>query len=291
LPISRTPENPSRAALAARLGSLRQQSGLSGNAFAKRMGVVQSRVWKIEHGELLPNEADIRAWAEAAGQPEEVASELTDLLGHAHVEYETWKTAYRKGGGAAAQQAAYVAVEERSSLIGEFQIAMFPGIVQTAAYAREILALPSGPLAWGSTPDEIEAMVDSRMRRQEVALYDAGKRVQIVLGEAALRTLVCTPPTLAGQLRKLLVIDALPTVELGVIGFHQHMPVYPFTAFSIRDELVVIDHLTGEQTIDDVDEVASWLRFFDLLREAASTGDAARRLIQSAIEAIADGEA
>jgi hypothetical protein len=126
-------------------------------------------------------------------------------------------------------------------------------------------------------------MIDNRLRRQEVALYDPRKRVQIVLCEAALRTLVCAPVTLVGQLHKLLAVDALPSVEVGIIGIHQRMPVYPFTAFSIRDEMIVIDHLTGEQTIDNSEEVTSWLRFFGLLRNAASTGPDAHRMIHTAI--------
>jgi transcriptional regulator with XRE-family HTH domain len=285
LPVSRVSQNPSRAALAARLTALREASGLSGNAFAKRMGVVQSRVWKIEHGDLLPNEEDIRSWVAAAGQSAETADELAVLLGPAHVEYKEWRDAYRKSGGGA-QQAAYITLEAQSSLIGEFQIAMFPGIIQTSEYAREILSLPSGPAAWGSTPEDIEAMIDNRLRRQEVALYDPRKKVQIVLCEAALRTLVCTPATLVGQLHKLLAVDALPSVEVGIIGIHRRMPVFPTTAFSVRDELIVIDHLTGEQTIDNTDEVASWLRFFGLLRDAASTGADAHRMIHAAITSL-----
>jgi diketogulonate reductase-like aldo/keto reductase len=73
-------------------------------------------------------------------------------------------------------------------------------------------------------------------------------RGQVVLGEAALRTLVCTPETLAGQLSKLLSVIQLPALELGIIGFSQPMPVFPFTAFSVRDDdLIVIERLTGEQ--------------------------------------------
>ena len=91
----------SRSALAARLTSLRTEAGLSGNALARRMGIVQSRVWKIEHGELLPTEDDIRAWVRATGQRQEVEGELTDMLAEARVEYQTFKAAYRKGGGGA----------------------------------------------------------------------------------------------------------------------------------------------------------------------------------------------
>jgi len=193
----------SRSALAARLTALRVAAGLSGNALAKRMGIIQSRQWKIEHGELLPTEEDIRAWVRATGERQEVAAELIDLLAEARVEYQTFKAAYRKGGGGAAYQEQVRAIEERSTRIGEFQVAMIPAILQTADYAREILSLPSGPAAWGSDRADLEAMIDGRLRRQEI-LHDPHKRIQVVLGEAALRTLVCTPETLAGQLSKLL---------------------------------------------------------------------------------------
>ncbi len=115
-------------------------------------------------------------------------------------------------------------------------------------------------------------------------------RGQVVLGEAALRTLVCTPETLAGQLSKLLSVIRLPALELGIIGFSQPMPVFPFTAFSVRDDdLIVIERLTGEQyrrAEERPEEVASFLKFFDLLREAASTGTEAEASIERALESL-----
>jgi transcriptional regulator with XRE-family HTH domain len=283
------PDKVSRSALAARLTALRVAAGLSGNALAKRMGIIQSRQWKIEHGELLPTEEDIRAWVRATGERQEVAAELIDLLVEARVEYQTFKAAYRKGGGGAAYQEQVRAIEERSTRIGEFQVAMIPAILQTADYAREILSLPSGPAAWGSDRGDMEAMIDGRLRRQEI-LHDPHKRIQVVLGEAASRTLVCTPETLAGQLSKLLSVIRLPALELGIIGFSQPMPVFPFTAFSVRDDdLIVIERLTGEQYLraeERPEEVASFLKFFDLLREAASTGTEAEAIIERALESL-----
>ncbi|HEV2375964.1 MAG TPA: hypothetical protein VGS19_27825 [Streptosporangiaceae bacterium] len=47
---------------------------------------------------------------------------------------------------------------------------------------------------------------------------------------------------------KLDAVSRLPSVELGIIGFAQRMPVFPFVAFSVRDDnLVIVEHLTGEQ--------------------------------------------
>ena len=94
------PGSTSRDALAARLTALRTAAGLSGNALAKRMGIVQSRVWKIEHGELLPTEDDIRAWVQATGHDPETARGLIQMLAEARAEYATFKIAYGKGGAA-----------------------------------------------------------------------------------------------------------------------------------------------------------------------------------------------
>ena len=253
------------------------------------MGVVQSRVWKIEHGRLLPTEDDIRAWVRVTGQGHKVMDELIEMLAEARVEYLTFKAAYRKGGGAAGLQAQIAAIEERSIRTGEVQVAIIPAILQMAQYAREILSLPSGPAAWGFDRADIDVMIDIGLRRQE-ALHDPNKRIQVAPGEAALRTLVCTPKRLAGQLEKLLSVMRLPAVELGIIGFSQPMPVFPFTAFSVRDDdLIVIERLTGEQYLraeESPDEVSAFLKFFDLLRDAASTGTEAEAIIQRALQAL-----
>jgi len=66
------------------------------------------------------------------------------------------------------------------------------------------------------------------------------------------------------------------------------MPVFPFTAFSVRDDdLVIVESIAGEQYIraeNRSDEVAGFIKFFDLLREAASTGSAAAAVIQQALD-------
>jgi hypothetical protein len=65
------------------------------------------------------------------------------------------------------------------------------------------------------------------------------------------------------------------------------MPVFPFTAFSVRDQdLIVIERLTGEQyrRADESSEEAAFLKFFDLLGDAASTGTEAEAIIQRVLE-------
>ena len=277
----------SRAALAARLTELRTAAGLSGNALAKRMGVVQSRVWKIEHGGLLPGEDDITAWAEAAGHAE-LAGELLEMLASAKAE-QAFSTVFRRKGGAAAYEDRVRAIEERSARIGEFEVAVIPGILQTADYAREVLSVSSGPLAWGSGDADVEDKITRRLRRQEI-LYGRDKRVEMVISEAALRVLVTTPETMAGQLDKLLAVSRLPAVELGVIGFSRRMPAYSIGGFRVYDDdLIVVESIAGEREFTagaDAAEVVTFLGAFDALRQAAVTGDEARRLITAAAASL-----
>lgn len=282
IPPSR-PANPARAALAARLTGLRTAAGLSGNALAKRMGVVQSRVWKIEHGDLLPTEDDVRAWARAAGKEQETESLMQSL---AEARGEQAFSAVIRRRGAAAYQDQVRDLEEQVTRIGEFQVAVVPGFLQTAGYMRGLMMMPAGLRTWGADEAAIEAAVDARLRRQEI-LYDRAKRIQVVLGEGALRTLVVPADVLAVQLGKLLTVMRLPTVELGIIGFGQRMPVYPLGFRLYGDEMVVTESIAAERfhsSDSEPDEVAAFIEAFNELRQAASTGDQAEAIIQRALD-------
>lgn len=277
------PGNTARAALAARLTEMRTAAGLSGNALAKRMGIVQSRVWKIERGALLPTEKDIRAWARETGNEQE-AEGLMEALAEARGE-QAFGAVLRRS-GAAAYQDQVRRVEEQATRVGEFQVAVIPGLLQTGEYARELMSLPSGLRTWDANEGALEAAVNARLRRQEI-LHDPGKRIQVVLGEGALRTRVVPPQILAAQLGKLLSVLRLPSLDLGVIGFGQKMPVYPLGFRVYDNELAVTESIVGERnyTADgDPDEVAAFLEAFNELRQAASTGDAAGAIIQQALD-------
>jgi transcriptional regulator with XRE-family HTH domain len=278
-----TPGSASRAALAARLAALRKTAGLSGNALARRMGIVQSRVWKIEHATLTPSEKDIWAWTEATGHGEQTAA-LLEMLTEARAEKE-FSTALGRKGGAAELEEAIRVTEGQYTRIGEFQPAVVPGILQTADYAREVMSVTSGPRAWGASDADVEAKIAVRLLRQEI-LYGTAKQVQVVISEAALRVILTSPETMAGQLNKLLAVTRLPAVELGVIPFGIRLPAYPF-GFRIYDsELVVVEAVSREPDVTDSEAVAVYAGAFEALRQAAVTGDEARRMIAAAAESL-----
>ena len=121
-------------------------------------------------------------------------------------------------------------------------------------------------------------MAAGRVRRQDV-LYQPGRRIELILGEAALRSTPATIGTLLGQLDRLVSVMDLPTVEVGIVPFPV-MPVMPLSSFYLHDDVVYIETLTAEQRLSEPDEVAVYVKAFRLLREAAATGPDAVALIQ-----------
>ncbi|HET9117948.1 MAG TPA: Scr1 family TA system antitoxin-like transcriptional regulator, partial [Pseudonocardiaceae bacterium] len=170
------PVSPRRARLAARLKALRAGAAPSGAEFARVIGWQQPRVSKLETGRQLPTETDIRAWVAASGAGESVIVELLGLLAAARIEYVTHRDESRIQGGLTKVQDAQAAAEARVTYIAEWQPAMVPGLVQTAAYARELLMRPDRSTLIDPSEVDPEAMAAGRVRRQDV-LYQPGRRI------------------------------------------------------------------------------------------------------------------
>ena len=270
-----------RRRLAEALKALRAGAGLSGARLAEVLGWQQSKVSKIETRKQLPADDDIAAWVTATGGTLETVADLLTMLRGARVEYVTWKDAFREA-GADGVQADILAYEAQSARIAEFQPAMISGLVQTADYAREMLHLPCGPLSFGASEEELERMVDVRMQRQRVLYERDHHQVTVIMLQAALRSRVVSVPVLADQLTWLLSASGLSALELGIIPDEAALPVYPLSGFRLYDDLVIVESIERELELAESDQVARYEKYLEQLREAAVTGDGARRLITAA---------
>jgi hypothetical protein len=281
------PISPQRARLGRRLREVRAAVFPSGAALARHLAATrpdsswhQTKVSKLERGEQRPSDNDLAEWLEAADASVDVVEELGALLAAARIEYATVRQLFRRHGGAVEDQASIRTLEAQATRVAEFQPAMVPGLAQTAEYAREVLSLPVGPAAFGASAADIEAMVSERIRRQEI-LYQPGKQVQLIMGEAALHHRFGPLETLIGQLDRLAAIAGLATVELSVLPFATPLPVFPLGTFDLHDNnMVFIETLSGEQRLDEPEEVSLYVRFLDLLRDTAVTGRDAVTLIR-----------
>ncbi|MGH3854495.1 MAG: DUF5753 domain-containing protein [Pseudonocardiaceae bacterium] len=241
-------------------------------------GWQQTRINKLEHGYQLPSPEDLDAWVAAVEASPQVRAELGALLTKARNQYSSWADVYRCG-GIADRQAEIGAAEAGAALLRGYQPSLIPGIVQTVAYARELLTIPGGPVLTGATPERIEALIAERVKRQEL-LYVPGRRVQIVLGEAALTVHFGALGTLLGQLDRLVTLAGLASVDLRVLPRAVASPVMPLSGFWLDENAVYTETLTGEQQLTGPDDIAVYAKAFELLHVASLAGQDAAALIQ-----------
>lgn len=279
------PITPQRALLARRLRELRAAAFPSGSALARHLGWHQTRVSKLEQGNQRPTEDDLRQWAEAVDATPQQLDELYALASAARIEYATFQHRYRQHGGAVAEQETTTREDAASTRIAEFQPAMIPGLLQTAAYAREVLTRPCGPASAGVTPEEIDQIVGKRIERQQI-LYHPRQHIQIVMGEAALHTRFGSTDTLIGQLDRLLALTGYAHVEIGVVPFNTPMPIFPLTTFILYDDHVLIESITAQQRLDSPDDLEAYESYFEQLREAAVTGHELEALLSNVSSAL-----
>jgi Domain of unknown function (DUF5753)/Helix-turn-helix domain len=270
--------SPPRAALGARLQELRASKFRSGAALARHLGWVQTRVNKLEHGYQLPSPEDLDVWVAATESGPDVRAELGNLLTQARVSYTSWTEVYRSGGIADWQADIATSEAEAETLCG-YQPSMIPGLLQTVAYAKELLTIPGGPVLTGASHEHIEALITERIKRQGL-LYEPGRRVQMVLGQAALTVHFGSVETLLGQLDRLVALSDLPSVDLRVLPTAVASPVMPLSGFWLDHAGVYIETLKGEQILSGQDDLAMFRKAFDLLHAASVAGPDAVALIQ-----------
>jgi hypothetical protein len=122
--------------------------------------------------------------------------------------------------------------------IAEYQPAMIPGLVQTAAYAQALLTSPLAS-AMGITEADADALVAERVKRQNI-LYQPGRSIEVIVGEAALWNTPSTATTLEDQLDRLISFAALRSLRFGVVPRGVPMPIAPLGCFAVYDDEFVL---------------------------------------------------
>ncbi|MFE4965485.1 helix-turn-helix domain-containing protein [Streptomyces sp. NPDC056660] len=272
-----------RDALGARLRELRFScpgGRLTGQQLAERLGWPGSKVSKLENGKQTATPEDLRAWADATGRPElypELAARLAGFESH----IRSWRRALANG--FKPMHEGLSAEIERSAAIRVWEESVIAGLVQTPEYARHVIQRYAALL--GSARD-IEDAVRARVQRQEW-LYRPGRKLHVLMWEAALRSLICPPSVLAAQLDRLAGVIGMDTVELGIIPFTAAVKIVPANGFWVLDDrLVVAEDWHAEMWLDDADNIALYSKVWNTLRASAVYGADAHNVISAARRAL-----
>lgn len=267
-----------RATLAARLRKLREDAGLSTTRLAADLGWSQSKVSKIENRRTKPSVNDVRVWSAATGAPADVSAELMNVAESIQVASIIWDRTLT--GGRAAHQSGIGRTLAEATRVQIFQHAAVPGLLQTAEYARSVLAL-ADVFGVGDTARTAAARVE-----RQTALYEKGRQFDFLISEAALRFRPVPYDALAAQYDKILSVATLPGVSVAILPIGARptaVHAHPFVIYTLPDssQFVTIETYTRELTLTDPEEISVYSRVYDSLLADSATGEQARQLLSS----------
>lgn len=265
-----------RVELGRRLRELRETrpgGRLTGTDLAQSLGWSQSKVSKLENGRQTPTDNDLRAWAEAAGQPSafpELRARLKGLESH----IRSWKR--QLATGHAPVQETWNALTSGAQVKRSLSSAAISGLLQTADYARCVFEAHA---ALQGAPRDTDAAVRARMKRQEW-LYRPGKRLDLLMHESVLWARICPPEVLAAQLDRLLGVVGMDTLRMGILPLDANLSLTLGNSFTILDDrLVAVEEWHAELWLDDEESIALYRRVWDTFAESAVYGVDAQQVI------------
>jgi transcriptional regulator with XRE-family HTH domain len=271
-----------RAELGARLRLLRRAAGLTGQAIATATGQHFTRVSRIENGVQAPTERNIRDWCAACDAQDKIP-ELIATARAVESAYLEWARQSRAGIRRLGDLHS-IATYRRTTTFRIHEPAVLPGIFQTEAYIRRMLAFW---YAFLDAPDDADATVAMKAERTAIALTPA-KRIAVVLGEQALHTRRGTPDEHAEQLNHLSSLLRLPFVSVGVIPADAQRYAIASIGFWIFDNnAVALETPTAAIKVTRPQEIALYVKLFDQLQAEAVYGPDAHHLVTRALAATA----
>ncbi|MET8546319.1 helix-turn-helix transcriptional regulator [Kitasatospora sp. NPDC004799] len=255
----------SRSDLAQALREIRVKAGLAGDRLARRCGMTQSKISKIETGRTVPSLVDVELILRALEVPAELAQRVLDLARVANTEWQDVRALRKKG--LEKKQAELAALDRSSTEIRYFLLSMLNTLLATPEYIRASLAHVPG--------DTTKAMA-KKLERQAV-IHDDAKTFSFLLTEQAVRWAVLPPRAMATQIERLVSVSRLPNVRLGVIPLGKYIPESPLNTFTVYDSsLATVETETGIVILRDRRDIQAYRAAFAMYEEHAIFGDQAR---------------
>lgn len=268
--------------LAALLIEYREKAGKSLDDAAERIGCHRTKINRIENARLGISLGELRDLLTFYGVTD--AAQVDEMVRLAQrVREPAWIKRVLEARRSFADFLYYETTAER---IRSYQSLVVAGLLQTPDYARAILGATPTTLL----PDEAEAMLEGRMKRQEILSSPSAPHLCVVEGEAALRLQVGGREVMRKQLEHLETMAGHPSVEIRVVpyqtGAHAALSVRSFVMFSFASprfpEIVTLEHRTGTQYLETPEETAEYALLYDSVLSTALSPEDSLALIGQA---------
>jgi transcriptional regulator with XRE-family HTH domain len=266
-----------RRRLGIELRRLRESADLTIEDVARRLGYSDSKVSRIETGQVTATPQDVRDMLGLYGITGEQQEALVQVAREARE--KGWWQAYSD-----TLVVPLVGLEVAATTIRIYEVLVVPGVFQTEAYAQAVIRTMRPDLP----PGQLSRWIELRMARGR-SLFNRPDppAVTAVVDEGVLRRPVGGRDVMRGQLRRLAQMAAHPAVTLHVLPFSagEHAAMSgPFTLFGFSDpvdpDVVYLEHITSDLYLEDAGEVRRYVRAFDRLCGLALNPDDSVDLVE-----------
>ncbi|MFE0028523.1 Scr1 family TA system antitoxin-like transcriptional regulator [Amycolatopsis sp. NPDC059021] len=227
-----------RILLGADLRDAREAAGLSNAEASKALGWYTGKLSKVEQGDMKVSDKDLDKAARIYGIPKSRTAKLRTLATDSRRKLPPAR--------APEHSVKYVNLERAASELRIYYGDCFPGIVQTADYARGMLER-----SMTTSPAEVDRMANDRAKRLERMKSPDAPRLWLVVGEEALYREIGGRAALRSQLEHIKELAKLPHVCVQVIPFDGGAHASHGVAFTIvtliegRPGIVYVEGLTA----------------------------------------------
>ena len=263
--------------LARRLGSLRVRAGLSLNEASDKLAWSRGRLNRFEANQWRqPDPSHVRDLARIYGTSAVENAELEDLVSRARARV-WWHEPDKERDKVFSNE--FAGFENDAARISVYMPLVLPGLLQTPAYARALLAIGPTSSQWQ------ERALQARLRRQQILDRADGTapRLVAVITEASLMYRWGSQQDRQAQVAHLAAMSRRPNVELRLLrfadGLHPGM-ISPFNTFDFPDDedpsVVYLENDFGIQEVTKAEEVSAYQATFARIRDAALAPAATR---------------
>jgi transcriptional regulator with XRE-family HTH domain len=250
----------------------RLEAGLTAEELASRLKCGRSRLTKIELGMLRPSEPFIRSLSKCLRLSVKEQEPLLEATRSLFERSTPWRILASDGFANLQRQVSETEKNARS--IQSFQPLVIPGLLQTTAYARNILRL--------SNCSDLDEAVGERIGRQTI-LEDRRRSFQFIIHEAALRRLPIASMHQREQISRLLGIMQLPNVCLAILPFSAAPKLAFLHGFTIVDDVVRLETLAHRIVFSDGETRRRYATYFQKALRSSRRGAKAKQFLSSLI--------
>lgn len=271
---------PRNRTLAGVLRQSREDAGLTVRGLAAQLGVSHMTLSRWERGVAAPAIEDVASILAHLGVTGRERNRVLELARGGGT--PDWLVPGSRQPGISHGLAGLLELERTAIAMTACSPLLIPGILQTADYARAILAHAAHDGA------DVDLLVTLRMGRRDALTRRQPLLCHAFVGEPAIRANVGGPQVMLDQLRHLLALAGLPTVTVQILpvtgDWHPGL-MGPFFLYEFADDpaIVHLEHYRSSVFLYNFDDVDGYQQALARLDHKALSAEETRAVILATI--------